>query len=563
MVSRRSNKNAKSLSFYQRMVAKLTASKEKKDALTGWSKASDDRSEIAFSDTTYFQKPEGKMELEILYRNNWAIFKAINVRANLLSFRGAKLVCKSDESKKVTNDFLKRMHPTRPMLALQNSFRNRSINADVFGNATDELVFTPTGTKDKPVPVSKAKDLQRFTPIHPINIDLQRVTNSDVIKFKNNVPVGWIFHRDPVVTYTGGTKIPLDRVAHLKYNTIGDEILGISTIEPIFKTAERLLKVEEGITQGILTHGNPLHDVIVGDESHPPTKKMIDAVATEVEGLNMKSEYVHPPWIRVGQIESFSLGKSPNYVQPFVTAIAAATSVPEFVLLGRGEGTNKATAQAMINFIHQAIEPLQQAQSMYFEEQILAPLMKLHNVEDVPMVEWNEILPRNPNDYANVIQVLTQAMIGGKHIITAEEAREMAGLGKNYSYKSQGSELAEKRAMPGIYLVEPHGGFIIDGSKKMIVKAKDFSDMVMKPMYLISGNQALGIIKLRPPKDMNVDEFKKHYKEHMITDKERKKWWPDTDTFYGYRFNVLEKFKEPKPYKVPSGVQTFIKEVKL
>ena len=61
-------------------------------------------------------------------------------------------------------------------------------------------------------------------------------------------------------------------------------------------------------------------------------------------------------------------------MQPFITAIAAEFEVPEFILLGRGEGTNKATAQAMINFINQTIQPLQNMQAMYYEEKILAPL---------------------------------------------------------------------------------------------------------------------------------------------------------------------------------------------
>ncbi len=427
----------KHTSILQRAIGKLTNAIEKKNALTTFSVASSDSSEIAFTDSTYFQKAAGKKQLEILYRNSWACFKAVNVRANLMSGRGLKIVCKSDKAKKVVDDFLRLMHPTRPMLALQNSFRNRSINADIFGNAYDELLFDPAGTRDNPADPKKAKKLLGFTAIHPINLDYQRDQGGDKIEFENRVPKGWVFSEDPTgaTTDENSIKLPLGRVAHLKYNTVGDELLGISILEPIFKTAERLMKIEEGITQGILTHGNPLHDVIVGDESHPPTKKMIDSVANQVKGLNTKSEYVHPPWIRVGQIEAFSLGKAPNYMQPFITAIAAATQVPEFLLLGRGEGTNKATAQAMIDFIHQTIEPLQQAQALYFEEQILAPLMKLNNIDEVPTIEWNEILPKNPTDYADIVKTLTESLIDEKQILSIEEARELAGLGKNVDYK--------------------------------------------------------------------------------------------------------------------------------
>ncbi len=429
--------------FFNRFLATLQDAKEKKDAILPYSIASDDLSEIAFSDTTYFQKPEGKKALEILYRNNWAVKKSINARANLMSFRGMKFVTKSDKAKKVLTEFLMRMHPTRPMLAMQNSFRNRSINADIFPFAADELLFTPGGTREKPADPKDAKDLLGFTTIHPINIDFQRKNGEKIIFDDDNIPVGWIYKRDPEGDYTGGIKLPLDRVAYMSYNQIGDELIGMSSIEPVFKTAERHLKVEEGIAHGVITYGNPTRDFIVGDETHPPKKKMMDEVAKEVKGFNFKSEYIHPPWVRVGQIESFSLGKIPNYIEPFVTAIAANFEVPYFVVTGRGEGTNKATAQVMVDFIYQTIEPLQQKQAMYFEESILAPLMKLNNVEEVPTIEWNEILPKNITDYANVVKVLSEAIIGGKQIITMEEARELAGLGKQVSFKKSTGALSE------------------------------------------------------------------------------------------------------------------------
>lgn len=437
-----------SKNIFQRFVATLQASKEKEKALTEYSIASDDLSEIAFSDSTQFQTANGKRQLEMLYRNDWAVKKCINTRANMMSFRGFKIACKTDKCKKVVKGFLGRMHPTRPMLALQQSFRNRSINTDIFGSSMDELLFEPSGTKEKPIDPSQAKELLGFTAIHPINIDLQRNTNGEKIKFKDNVPVGWIFKRDPDGDYTGGTKLPLGRVGHLIYNKIGDEIFGMSSIESVFKTAERHLKVEEGIAHGILTYGNPTRDFIVGDESHPFTKTMGDNVAEEVKGFNFKSEYIHPPHIKVGQIESFSLGKMPSYLDPFLIAIAGNFEVPHFVLTGKGEGANKATAQVIVDFIYQTIEPLQQAQAMYFEEEILAPLMRLNKVEEIPTIEWNEILPRNLKDYSNVVKVLSETLIKGRQILSMEEAREIAGLGKSATFKKPILEVSLTKGNP-------------------------------------------------------------------------------------------------------------------
>lgn len=549
--------------FFSRLIrgeALLRAEENKQDAVTNYSKASLDRTEIAFADTTYFQKPQGKKALEVLYRNSWPCFKAVNVRANLLSGRGLKIKCKSDKAKEAVKEMLLHMHPSRPMIVLQESFRLRSINADIWGNAFDELLYAPKGTPEKPIPVSGAKDLLGFSAMHPVNTDFIRMNMSDEIEIENGSPKGYVWRKDPMQDTMKGVELELARVGHLKYNLIADELLGMSTLEPIYKTAESLRKIEEGMAQGVLTYGNPTRDFIVGDESHPPTKAMIDNTADEVKGFNLKSEYVHPPWIRVGQMEAFSLSKIPNYMQPYITAIAAATGVPEFVLLGRGEGTNKATAESMISFIHQTIDPLQNAQTLYFEEQILAPLMKLKKIEEIPQIEWNEILPKNLGDYANIIKTLSEIVRGGKPLVSDEELREMADLN---SARFETSVELSKKETQGILLTAPHGRLIWEGKKTLIIKSKDFSNETLKPLILVSDNKAYGVIKLRQPEKISLEQFDDLKKEHMISEEERQKWWPGKDTLFTYKFNILQKFDPPKDYKAPEGVQVFIKDVKL
>ena len=69
-----------------------------------------------------------------------------------------------------------------------------------------------------------------------------------------------------------------------------------------------------------------------------------------------------------------------------------------------------------------------------------------NNIEEVPTIEWNEILPRNPNDYAAIIKTVSEALVGGKQIVTKEELREWAGLESGASFKKPtGSELATLR----------------------------------------------------------------------------------------------------------------------
>lgn len=126
----------------------------------------------------------------------------------------------------------------------------------------------------------------------------------------------------------------------------------------------------------------------------------------------------------------------------------------------------------------------------------------------------------------------------------------------NYSTKSL-SELS------GIYLVPSHAMMIWIGEKDLIVKSRKFPEMVNKDLYLIGDEWCFGIINLKEPKEISLDEFRKLEDKHRIREDERHRWWPDKDILYAYEFDIIKLFEEPKRVKVPQGVQTFIKDVEF
>jgi ribonuclease BN (tRNA processing enzyme) len=71
----------------------------------------------------------------------------------------------------------------------------------------------------------------------------------------------------------------------------------------------------------------------------------------------------------------------------------------------------------------------------------------------------------------------------------------------------------------GIYLVEPHGSLIFSGLKSAVVKSKPFKDL--GPYYLLSGNKAYVIIKLKKPREISLSEFADLKDKHKITNAER------------------------------------------
>jgi hypothetical protein len=122
-------------------------------------------------------------------------------------------------------------------------------------------------------------------------------------------------------------------------------------------------------------------------------------------------------------------------------------------------------------------------------------------------------------------------------------------------------ELKKSITSEGIYLVAPHGKLIAEGKKSIIVKSKFYDVIPNHPYILCEDAIAYGNIFLKKGEKISLDTFHKLYNEHLISEKERKKWWSDKKEFYKYIILKFEPFKALKKIEVPQGVQTFIKRV--
>jgi 2'-5' RNA ligase len=120
-----------------------------------------------------------------------------------------------------------------------------------------------------------------------------------------------------------------------------------------------------------------------------------------------------------------------------------------------------------------------------------------------------------------------------------------------------------KRGLPGIYLTPPHGKLIAEKKKRLIIKSVKFSRYTGTPIIVVSGKKAYGEIILKPPIEINLEEFNALRKEHRITERERNRWWKGKDRLYAYEFDIQKIYDKPLSVDVLPGTQTFIREVKL
>jgi hypothetical protein len=111
----------------------------------------------------------------------------------------------------------------------------------------------------------------------------------------------------------------------------------------------------------------------------------------------------------------------------------------------------------------------------------------------------------------------------------------------------------------GLIIVNPHGTYIANKSKSLIVKAKKFSSLIDKKLLLIEDKKALGYIKLSNLREINRKEFDNLRSKHLITDDERKKWWPGKKILYVYKISVIKIFKNPILVEYTNGPQVVVK----
>lgn len=141
-------------------------------------------------------------------------------------------------------------------------------------------------------------------------------------------------------------------------------------------------------------------------------------------------------------------------------------------------------------------------------------------------------------------------------------ADKIKGVLKGEIGTSKIKDLGLDKVKRGLYLVEPHGKLIYDRKKTAIVKVKNF-DIGGEYFILVSDKKAYGYIQCSKGEEINLEGFKKRDKEHLISEVERKKWWPFKKTFYIYKILAFTSYDKPKDIILERGVQTFIEEVEF
>jgi len=114
----------------------------------------------------------------------------------------------------------------------------------------------------------------------------------------------------------------------------------------------------------------------------------------------------------------------------------------------------------------------------------------------------------------------------------------------------------------GLYLVAPHGSLLASGEKRAVVKARKFK-MAGEWLAILEDQRLLGVAKFKAPKALTLEEFRKTFDLHRVSQEERVAWWPNKRKLWLYPVDEVYAYPSPIEYDVPPGTQTFLKEVIL
>jgi hypothetical protein len=113
-----------------------------------------------------------------------------------------------------------------------------------------------------------------------------------------------------------------------------------------------------------------------------------------------------------------------------------------------------------------------------------------------------------------------------------------------------------------LVVVRPHGGYIMSGQKTALVKSRRYY-MENEVLLVIQNKHALGTLRLAPPSTISLSGFRRLRKRHLVTEEERKRWWPRKTKFYLYDVVSVRPLRRPVAVDYPQGPQVFVRKENL
>ena len=315
--------------------------------------------------------PLSKLELD--YVVDPVCFAGVNVIASLTGSEGYTLDGKESDKKKV-DVFLNNMK-------FEDMIHTYAMHLCIYGRTYNEILE-----------LTDSDGIGNLSIIDPKSMGYKMKhgkNGEEVIDLdENGNPVGYV--QTNGTGMNEGTAFTPDEILKMDLRRIADSLDGIGILEPIHRMTVIKMNIEEALGEALYKIGFPLFVQVCGDAEHEPSLNDIATVAAGMKNINHKTDIAIPYYrdLKVLAPDVSAIRMDLNY---YIEQQIAALGIPKALIMGTGEGTNRATLEEMTDAGARHINAIHRVIANAFNNQIFKRMLEAGQISSVVTIKFNPI----------------------------------------------------------------------------------------------------------------------------------------------------------------------------
>ncbi len=343
-------------------------------------------------------------KLESIYKTEQMVFQAVNIISTFAISKGYEYIVSENTDEQL--EMRDQISSFDAKVGLSKLLTDVVRHLHIYGNAYLEIVYSKTDQKK----------VVGLVLIDPKTIMFKKKSTGEIDFDESGSIKGY-------VQTVNAKKVDLnpEQIIHFRINTIADSLTGTGIIEPLVKVIEAKRNIELGLAEAVYRHGFPQFHVKLGDVDHQPTADQVTEESEKYKRINSKSEFVTPYYYDIKVLEAPSLKGGENYLKYFIDQIVSGTGVPQSILLGSGEGSNRATSFTQQQNFFLYIGGVQMLLAETLQKCLFT---KVLGVEESPVsMMFNSLQTKTDLELAEEREIYLQ-----NGVLTPDEVRQEMGL---------------------------------------------------------------------------------------------------------------------------------------
>lgn len=336
-------------------------------------------------------------KLEKLYYMEPLLFSGINMYVSYVAAADYDLIGKDTKALTLIEKFIEDSDFDDKLLKIMQDLL-------IYGNAFVELLWNMKGDEIVDIGI-----------IDPKSMKFIKNKEGKVLTKDDGKPVGYVQKVTAVQTdvlerilrdegipltdaqYSSGIPFKAEDIAHLRYHTLGDTMMGVGLVEPMYDTVYVKLQVEEDLGAVISKIATPTYHTKIGmKEVHDPDPEEIrDFSRDTMAKIEDIKEVTTPYYYDITTIGVERIDRLQGYLQYFTEQICSGLGIPHSLLL-KGERVGTGVTDLQEEQFEKNVRIFQKTLSYQIKREIFEPMCATLNIskDAVPRIEWKIFSPR-------------------------------------------------------------------------------------------------------------------------------------------------------------------------